>query len=97
MNAFWYLITGTTIVALIPELTPDTDYYFKVQATTLVGAGPSSHPPVKVHSHGSSSQHGWLVVKSERDMGIIAGVCIGGGCIIICAIIILMRNRYVEE
>ena len=33
------------------------------------------------------------VSGSDRTLGIIVGVCIGGGCIIICAIIILLRNR----
>ena len=34
-------------------------------------------------------------VKNEKEMGIIVGTCIGGSCIIICAIIILLRSKSV--
>lgn len=33
--------------------------------------------------------------SNERLMGIVIGIGISGGCIIICVIIILLRNRWV--
>ena len=33
---------------------------------------------------------------SDRLMGIVIGVSISSGCIVICVIIILLRNRFVR-
>ena len=38
----------------------------------------------------------WLCVVAANDrlMGIVIGVSISSGCIVICVIIILLRNRF---
>lgn len=37
-------------------------------------------------------------VYSDRTMGIVIGICICGGCIVFCVIlIVVLRNRYVVE
>ena len=72
-------------------------YYFKIQAATKAGEGPATNI-LEVHTHikaitpldnSTLKPSG----KNNQEMGIIVGVSIGGACIAICILIILLRNR----
>ena len=93
-----YCVLGNSTKAIVHELRSNALYYFKLRATTSKGPGPSSRV-LEVQTHDAygpglgGRQNGTQGMTSDREMGIIVGVCIGGACIIICAIIIILRNK----
>lgn len=95
----WQMVStnGTERRLVVKMLTVNAVYLFKVQAATSVDAGEFTSI-VEVHTTegvGSTPPTGSNrpMGRSDKEVGIIIGVCIGGGCIIICAIIIVLRNR----
>jgi hypothetical protein len=97
------VLNGSTSRTDIMDLSPDTTYYLQLQASTSAGlseptdllkmeTGSMAGPHTAGNSEGTG---GWFsgLMANERNLGIILGVCIGGGCLIICAVIILLRNR----
>ena len=95
--------SGSTLSTELVELSANTTYDLLLQASTTVGVGDATDilrintgstaaPPKGDNGTAGISFLGGLI-KNERDMGIFAGVLIGGCCIIVCAIIIILRNR----
>ncbi|XP_060582586.1 protogenin-like isoform X2 [Ruditapes philippinarum] len=68
-------------------------YYFKLHASTDVGAGKTTPQfpvnPSETATPGSSADS----KKEDKKLGIIIGISIGVFCIIICVIIILLRQK----
>ena len=92
-------IKGNSTKAIVEELRANALYYFKLRATTSKGPGPASRvvqvntleayePGTEVRQNGTQTAS-----PNDRQMGIIVGVSIGGACIIICAVIIILRNK----
>ncbi|XP_074661562.1 protogenin B-like [Tubulanus polymorphus] len=101
-------INGSVTKIRVPNLVINQRYFFKLRARTEAGEGPAS-PVIEVVTrckgrcintgHNSFNSTAVLPVDGgygldEQTMGIIIGSSIGVGCIIICIVIILMRNKY---
>ncbi|XP_023225610.1 protogenin-like [Centruroides sculpturatus] len=90
---------GSQLSSLVNGLASNTLYYFCMKAETRAGTGPSTpiislNIPVR-HSNYSRSSPKEIYSVEPQDplLGIVLGISIGVGCIIICAIIIVCRNR----
>ncbi|XP_033726386.1 protogenin B-like [Pecten maximus] len=97
---------GSSTSAVIRDLSDDT-YYFKLKACTRAGSGPSS-PVIQVILKGCSldcspdsppkNQHTGtespLGVVPDQKLGIIIGCSVGLSSIIICIIVILLKQRH---
>ncbi|XP_014664618.1 PREDICTED: protogenin-like [Priapulus caudatus] len=100
-------VVGTERRVVLDELKPSSRYWVKVQAETSAGAGEPSkvltitlpvqnshiYPNSNEDSAGISGESGQNGKLGDTSIGIIVGVAIGGGCILVCAIILLFRNR----
>ncbi|CAH1788483.1 unnamed protein product [Owenia fusiformis] len=103
----WYIrkYNGTGTRVIFKDFEPSITYYFKLRAQTAGGGlGPWSSittimlPTDCLDGKCSNNVVGDQAssdtpVLSDQMMGVVIGISIGGTCIIICAIIILMRNR----
>ncbi|XP_060075169.1 protogenin B-like [Ylistrum balloti] len=97
---------GSSTSAVIRDLSDDT-YYFKLKACTRAGSGPSS-PVIQVILKGCSldcspdnppkNQHTGtespLGAVPDQKLGIIIGCSVGLSSIIICIIVILLKQRH---
>ncbi len=88
------------MVSNVGDLQEDAVYYFRMQATTGAGEGPATDIQQIQTQTGPQSHtterppQPWKKDKAQQ-IGIIVGVCIGGTCIAISVLIILLRNRQV--
>lgn len=102
-NAVLYLSSGSSTAAYIKGLQSDATYLFKLRAKTSAGPGPPSEVlhvgtwlPTYQQESGGKQAKGRDVPRgrpNDRDLGIIIGVAIGGSCIVICIVVIVLRNR----
>lgn len=88
---------GTVAKALIAGLKPNTLYSIKVQATTHRCEGLYSAPVdhlTREDYHMKKSENADTRAYSDRTLGIVIGICISGGCIVFCVLLVAaLRNR----
>lgn len=90
---------GSQLSSLVNGLASNTLYYFCMKAETRAGTGPSTpiislNIPVRHNNYTRTSpKEIYSVEPQDPLLGIVLGISIGVGCIIICAIIIVCRNR----
>ncbi|XP_021346881.1 protogenin B-like, partial [Mizuhopecten yessoensis] len=97
---------GSSTSAVIRNLADDT-YYFKLKACTRAGSGPSS-PVIQVILKGcslacspdsppknqNSGTESPLGVVQDQKLGIIIGCSVGLSSIVICILVILLKQRH---
>ncbi|XP_053090690.1 protogenin A isoform X2 [Pangasianodon hypophthalmus] len=95
---------GSITMALLENLQPGNVYLVKVSASNQMGDGPFSaaveltvsahgHPGHTYRSHSSAHTTVFSDLDQHSMAGIIVGVCIALTCIIICAFILVCREK----
>ncbi|XP_060733789.1 protogenin A [Tachysurus vachellii] len=95
---------GSVTMALLENLQPGNVYLVKVSASNQMGDGPFSpaveltvsahgHPGHTHRSHSSAHSTVFSGLDQHSMAGIIVGVCIAFTCIIICAFILVCREK----
>ncbi|PSN32732.1 hypothetical protein C0J52_25796 [Blattella germanica] len=95
-------VSNSKLSTEVTNLDPNRRYFMSVRAVTRAGSGPPSDKvivtiPVVIPNPVSTPQPPAPGIQTDQHLGIVVGVVIAGGCIILCAIIIVWRRHCIKS